>query len=754
VSERGSSAPHTISSTEPVHPEASPIRRDADELLIVVIDVDGAVREMNHACQQATGWRLDDVRGRPVWQALFVPAHAAEARRGIADSAGVAGDHHAQWVRRDGGRLDVTWSIAPLPGHPISAVIVALDVTAARAADAQRHEGEATLRALSQSTTAAIFIHRDARLFYVNPAAEALTGYDRAMLLAIDFWSIVHPSMRAVARAQSAARLHGEAVPVRNEVSIVTRSGEERWVEFTAAVIQYHGAAAVVGTAFDVTERRRSQAAQRDRERRFRALIEHSSDVVSVVGVDGKLTYVGPSVKRVLGHEPQDLEGRSILEIAHEDDRSAMRQGMREAMAKPGHPITVHYRLRHADGSWRWMEGIGTNLLHEPMVGGIIANVRDVTDRRRAEDRLRESEQRFALAVDGAKDGIWDWNLQSDEFYASPRMREILEIGTSPVARVADVFGERVHAEDLAHIRAGWLEHLHGTETHYEVEYRLRATDGTYRWVLARGATVRDAEGTPYRMVGSLTDITARKRAEEDVRLRQAELAHVLRVSAMSDMAAGLAHELNQPLAAIVNYARGCSLRLAETGAAPDLLEALDRIAAEALRAGEVVRGLKRVIRKEPPCDTQIDLNDVARDAMALVRAEATGREIGLRLELEPELPRLNADRIQIEQVILNLLRNATDASSQRAGLVCLRTELSHGRAVVSISDTGDGIPEELRERVFAPFFTTKTSGLGMGLSISRTIVEAHGGRLWADANGGSGTTFSFTLPLNGTTTE
>jgi len=139
---------------------------------------------------------------------------------------------------------------------------------------------------------------------------------------------------------------------------------------------------------------------------------------------------------------------------------------------------------------------------------------------------------------------------------------------------------------------------------------------------------------------------------------------------------------------------------------------------------------------------------------MALVRAEATGREIGLRLELEPELPRLNADRIQIEQVILNLLRNAADAISQRAGLVCLRTELSRGRAVVSISDTGDGIPEELRERVFAPFFTTKTSGLGMGLSISRTIVEAHGGRLWADANGGSGTTFSFTLPLNGTTTE
>ena len=651
MSDPGSSTPNTIPSpSEAVHPEAAPIARDSDQLLVVVVDSDGAVCQMNDACRQATGWTLDELRGRTIWDALFGPAHAAEARRAVAAPGAVARERRGQWMRRDGGQLEVTWSIAPLPGDPISAVLVALDVTATPPPDVQQ---------------------------------------------------LREPSLRA---------------PPQNAT----------------------------------TESRRPDAAQGDRERRFRALIENSSDVVSVVGLDGKLTYVGPSVTRVLGHTPQDLEGRSILDIVHDDDRAVMRQGMREAMARPGHPITVQYRLRHADGSWRWMEGVGTNLLHEPMVAGIIANVRDVTDRRRAEDLLRESERRFALAVDGAKDGIWDWNIQSDEFYASPRMREILEIGHGQVAHVANLFGVRVHAEDLTRVSSGWLNHLHGTDPHYEVEYRLRAADGTYRWVLARGSTVRDAEGTPHRMVGSLTDITARKRAEEEARLRQAELAHVLRVSAMGDMAAGLAHELNQPLAAIVNYARGCSLRLAETGAAPDLLEALDRIAAEALRAGEVVRGLKRVIRKEPPRDTQIDLNEVARDATSLVRAEATERGISLRLELETDLPRLNADRIQIEQVILNLLRNAADAISQSPGLVCLRTQLFNGRVMVSISDTGDGIPVELRERVFAPFFTTKTSGLGMGLSISRTIIEAHGGRLWADARVGSGTTFSFTLPLNG----
>jgi PAS domain S-box-containing protein len=556
--------------------------------------------------------------------------------------------------------------------------------------------------------------------------------------------------MRARARAQSASRLRGEPVPQRNEVKIVAKHGQERWVEFAAATIQHHGEPAVVGTAFDISERRRAEAEQRDRERRFRALIDHSSDVVAVVAPDGRLAYLGPSIARVLGYQPHELVGRISYEIVHDDDHAVVAEAMQAALARPGHPITVQYRLRHHDGTWRWMEGVGTNLLHEPMIGGIIVNVRDVTDRRLAENRLRESEQRFALAVDGAKDGIWDWDLRSGAFYASPRMRELLGIGAEDLHNVDDLFGQRVHPDDHRHLRERWDAHRQGNGRHYEVEYRLRAADGAYRWMLARGASVRDATGAVYRMVGSLTDITQRKRAEEDARQRQAELAHVLRVSAMGEMAAGLAHELNQPLAAIVNYARGCARRLADVGATADLLEALDRIAAEALRAGDVVRGLRRVVRKEPPRDGQIDLNEVARDAIALVRAEASERTISLRLETEPRLPRLRGDRIQVEQVILNLLRNAIEAIPNRPGVVSVRTELLQERAVrMAVSDNGDGISPDLRERVFAPFFTTKTSGLGMGLSISRTIIDAHGGRLWAEPNSGAGTTFAFTLPLD-----
>jgi PAS domain S-box-containing protein len=704
--------------------QSGAIGDDGNELLLAVLDHRGAIQHLNEAFVRITGWQLDELRGQRLDERLLVGvARAAAARAGEQTRV-------SEWTRRDGGRLAVAWSIALLPGRERHALLVGRDVSAVREAELQRRESEATFRTLAETTAAAIFIHRGAQLFYVNPAAETFTGYSRSELLSMDFWALLHPSMRAAAMAQSAARLRGEPVPKRNEVKIVTKQGQERWVEFAAATIQHHGAPAVVGTAFDISERRCAEAAQRDRERRFRALIDHSSDVVSVVAVDGRIVYLGPSVARVLGYQPHDLVGGSAYAIVHDDDQPLVAEAMRTALAQPGQPVTVQYRVRHADGTWRWMEGVGTNLSHEPLIGGIIVNVRDVTDRRRAEDRLRESEQRFALAVDGAKDGIWDWDLRRGVFYASPRMRELLDVGDEVVRDINVLFGERVHPDDHAHLRERWDAHLRGSGRHYEVEYRLRGTDGAYRWVLARGASVRDASGTLYRMVGSLTDVTQRKRAEEEARQRQAELAHVLRVSALGEMAASLAHELNQPLAAIVNYARGCARRLADLGAAPEVLTALDHIAAEALRAGEVVRGLKRVVRKEPPRDSQIDLNEVARDAIALVRNEASERTISLRLDTEPRLPRLRGDRVQVEQVILNLLRNAIEAISKRPGMVSVRTELLHERAVrMAVSDTGDGIAPDLRERVFAPFFTTKTSGLGMGLSISRTIIDAHGGR-------------------------
>ena len=604
-------------------------------------------------------------------------------------------------------------------------------------------------QALAETTAAAIFVQRENRILYVNRAAEAISGYTRAELLALDVWQLLPPDERDRGPAVYAARIRGDAVagPPRREQQVVTKSGDIRWMDVSAGRIDWDGAPALLGTAFDVSDRHRAEGDRQRDERRYRALVEHASDVVFVFDAAGVITYTGPSIERVLGHPPSVMEQHDVLDLVHPDDQALCRGAVRTLLSDFGNTIRIQYRVRHGDGTWRWMEGIGTNLLDEPGIGGVIVNARDVTDWRAAENHLAESEARFALAVDGAKDGVWDWQAAQGELFISPRMREMLALGLDDTAAALQRFLDNVHPDDYAQVRTSWQAHLQGDASHYEAEYRYRMPDGAYRWFLARARTVRDLSGIPTRLVGSLTDTTARKAAEDEARQRQAELAHVLRVGAMNEMAASIAHELNQPLAAIVNYARGCARRLSQTTVAPDLLEVLDRIAAEALRAGEVVRSLKRVVRKEPPRESRLDLVALARDAVHLVRSEATAHGIGVRMEIADGVGAVHGDGVQIQQVVLNLLRNAIEAIARRPGLVEVHIAPAGDGVRLSVTDSGTGVPTELLDRIFAPFFSTKASGLGMGLSISRTIVEAHGGRLWADATPDAGATFSFTLP-------
>jgi two-component system sensor histidine kinase TtrS len=263
---------------------------------------------------------------------------------------------------------------------------------------------------------------------------------------------------------------------------------------------------------------------------------------------------------------------------------------------------------------------------------------------------------------------------------------------------------------------------------------------------------LRDGRGRPQYAIVMIDDITDRRRAEEDARQRQEELAHVLRVTTLNQMASGLAHEINQPLAAIVSYAKGCVHWLQSgRGVAAELIATQQEIAAEALRAGEVIRRLRQFVRKEPPRREWLDLNDLVRGAVRLVQADAREHGIAVRLDMSVGLPPVHVDRVQIEQVILNLVRNGLEAmeggdAEHRELLV--RTSMAGDEALeVAVCDSGVGLSADLVESVFNPFFTTKPNGLGMGLSISRLIIESHGGRLWATPEINRGTTFHFKLP-------
>jgi C4-dicarboxylate-specific signal transduction histidine kinase len=284
-----------------------------------------------------------------------------------------------------------------------------------------------------------------------------------------------------------------------------------------------------------------------------------------------------------------------------------------------------------------------------------------------------------------------------------------------------------------------------------QFEESIPQADGMHTWVSVKFPQF-DGSGRAVGVWGISTDITERKRAEEQARRHQAELAHVLRLGTIDEMAAGFAHEINQPLGALANYAQGAVLRLRNGTMQPaELLPVLEAMAHEALRAGEIMRRMRELVRKEPSEQKPVDLNGLVRESVRVVEGEARQLGIQLHLDLAPDLRPVVCNGVQIEQVILNLLRNALEALQGNAtgdGLVAI-TSASAGNDTVEVSvrDNGIGLPDPSPD-VFAPFYSTKPLGLGMGLSISRSIIEAHRGDVRAVRNANGGSTFSFTLPF------
>ena len=307
-----------------------------------------------------------------------------------------------------------------------------------------------------------------------------------------------------------------------------------------------------------------------------------------------------------------------------------------------------------------------------------------------------------------------------------------------------------IHSEDRARCVDEWRAAL-ATGTPLESETRLRRFDGEYRWFLLRAVPLRDELGNLVKWYGTTTDIEDRKQAEEAVRQTQAELAHVTRVMTMGELAASIAHEVNQPLAAVIANGNACLRWLA--GEAPNLDEAREaarRIIRDGKRAGEVIARTRALSRKTETEKERLDLNEAIQEVVALVQGEVRRNRVALRLDLASDLPPVLGDRVQLQQVVLNLLMNGIEALSavgDRPRALVISTQSGAVDQVrVTVQDSGSGLDPQSLDRIFEAFYTTKRGGMGMGLSISRSIVENHGGRLWAVANDGPGATFQFTL--------
>jgi len=355
---------------------------------------------------------------------------------------------------------------------------------------------------------------------------------------------------------------------------------------------------------------------------------------------------------------------------------------------------------------------------------------------------LQKSEDRLRLAIDTIPALVWSARPDGSVDFVNQRWEEYT--GLSLGEGLGWKWGETVHPDDIERFVREWRTTVASGEP-MRTEVRVRGADGGYRWFLVRNVPLRDENGNIVKWYGSSTDIEDRKRAEQ----LQADLAHINRVTTMGELAASLAHEIKQPIAATVTNANTCLRWLKRDQ--PDLdeiREAATRIVEDGKRAGDIIDRLRSLYKNSPPQRELVEVNEIVHEMVALLRGEAIRYRVSMRTDLAADLPRIAADRVQLQQVLMNLMLNGIEAMKETGGVLTVESQLEEdGRVMISVSDTGVGLPAEKTDQIFSAFFTTKPQGSGMGLAISRSIVESHGGRLWAVTNSVRGATFYFTLP-------
>src|SRR5882672_4743356 len=520
----------------------------------------------------------------------------------------------------------------------------------------------------------------------------------------------------------------------------------------------------LIGTHVDVTEQHAAKEALqkafdeiKKSEDRLRLVIDTIPTLVWRARADGvpdflnqpALDYTGLSLDQAETGWPRAF---------HPDDKKGMLQKW-SAIRESGVRGALEARLRRFDGEYRWFLFQAEPLRDE--LGNIVkwyGSSTDIEDRKRAEEALRESEQRFRDYAETASD--WFWETGPD--HRVTRVSDPLNaVGIAP-SRVTGVARWDI-ATDVGSEPEKWQRHRAMHDAHQpfrDFVYSTVSESGSPVYVRSSGKPFFDGSGNFLGYRGTGTDITATIRAdhaEQALHKAQAELAHVTRVTTLGELTVSIAHEVNQPLAAIIANAEAC-LRWLRRGT-PDLdaaCRSVESIIDDGIRASEVIRRVRALAKKTSPEKMPLDVSDVVRETIPLVQRELINHQILLRMELVPALPLVLGDRVQLQQVIINLVMNGIEAmqsvTDRPRELVIRSRQDEKQQVLVSVTDCGVGISAEDADRLFNPFFTTKSGGMGMGLSICRSIVEAHGSRLWATANVPHGATFQFTLPVSANT--
>lgn len=580
-------------------------------------------------------------------------------------------------------------------------------------------------------------------LDFVGRSAEEMSGWG---------WTTsIHPedlpNLAATWQKIMASGAAGDA-----EARLLRHTGEYRWFLLRANPLRDESGAIVrwYGVNTDIEDRKRAEDALRASERSLQLTIDTIPTMAWAARPDGSAEFLNRHYLSFIGLTAQQAANWNWTAAVHPEDMPALAAAWQRQVNSEV-PGDAEARIRRHDGEYRWFLFRANPFRDES--GTILrwygVNT-DIEDRKRAEQQLQRSE---AFLLEGqrlAQMGNFLWHLDSADISWTEEMYRMFEFEPG-TPLTFDLIASRMHPDDVPML-GEMVERAHRGEAHFEYEHRLMMPDQTVKYVhLIAHRMPADAPGPEY--VGAVNDVTRRRLAEDASEKARAELAHVARVATLSTLSASIAHEVNQPLTGIATNLGTCVRMLdADPPNVDGARETARRAIRDAHRAADVMARLRALFSKKEFTLESLSLNEAIQEVIALSRGECQRSRIAVQVELDDGLPRITGDRVQLQQVVLNLLRNAVDAMmtiEDRTRHLLVRTERKGDSLRVTVRDDGVGIDAHAMKRLFEPFYTTKHDGMGIGLSISRSIVERHGGRLWVEQHDGPGATFCLSIPYS-----
>ena len=760
---------------------------EASNVPMGMATVSGRDRVLNEAAQRLLGYSHEEQKSLTI--AGITHEDDREHTMPVFEQlrAGVVSDYHVvkRYRRKDG---DVRWVDAtvtrvpnPRGGEDLIFAIFP-DITELKRAEAELREANESLHAREEwwrrmfefSNMAMAVTDLEGHHLMINQATHEMFGYTQEEHQNISIAELTHeddrertlPLYEQLARGERRAyrvvkryrRKDGRAIWADLSITRVPdpRAGRDVAVAMLVDVTDHKRVETELREAnellrAEIKERRRVETALRASEEWWRRIFETSSVPISVTDLNGHHVMVNRATERTLGYTLEELKSISIRELTHEDDRSRTLPDFDALISGKRKEYHVINRYRCKDGSVKWLDASVTRV-RDPQSGDdvVAAIVADITEQKRVEAELRASEERWRAMFEHAPVAIAMVRNDHRLIETNPGYHRLLGYTEEEFRELTPIDISFESDRDATQMLLPKL--IDGTIKAARTEKRYRARDGSAVWADATFFHVPATEGSPAFATAIVVDITERKRAEEALRRTQSELARAARIMSMGELTASIAHEVNQPLAAIVASGNACRRWLATEP--PNLTrakESLNRIVEDANRASEVITRVRAHTKNTLPEQVEVWINDIVEDVLFFTRGELEARLISLQMELDRDVAPVLGDKVQLQQVILNLVMNAVEAMTPITGrqriLTMKSRKMSPIEVQVMVRDNGPGLNLDDSDRIFDTFFTTKPNGMGMGLSISRSIIEAHSGRLWTLPASPHGVEFHLALP-------